>query len=67
MLKLKIDPSREGRFKTGILVRAQSPEGEWKNVDIGSLDDDSLVEWLHQYPGRAEHMVLSLMGYKTFY
>jgi len=28
----------------GIYVRAQTPEGEWKSVDITFLDEESLEE-----------------------
>lgn len=65
--RLNLDP-REPDW-TGILVRAQAPDGSWMNADIGQLDRESLHRWLRSRGGRnlwAENVVLMILGHEQY-
>lgn len=50
---------------TGILVRAQLPNGKWGSVDIIHLDREGLIEWLgSRDPSFVVNVVLCLLGHK---
>lgn len=68
-MDLKIDAERVKEFgdsRTGIFVRAMSPEGKWDSYDIVLLTKESLLEWLRSRGGDnpyAEQVVCILLGH----
>lgn len=69
-MELKVDGSRwkekEAFYKTGIFVRAFTPENKWDAVDIVLLEKKSLLEWLRSRGGDnpyAEDVVGIVLGH----
>ena len=68
-MELKADKIRYDEFRedaTGIFVRALTPKGAWKSIDIIRLEKASLLEWLRSRGGNnpwAEDVVGILLGH----
>lgn len=66
MQPLRIDPTRfDLDDTTGFYIRALDDAGRWHNVDIATLDRESLIRWVDQL-GPSSHvspLVSRLLGH----
>jgi len=71
-MTLRIDPARWDQYglgrlpRSGIYTQARHNDGHRSSADVTVLDSESLRTWLCEAEGRAETLIMALLGHPPF-